>query len=178
MKKIFIVLFLLCIGIYVSAQNPTVIQGTSAITNFAAVHDAVKEDSIEIGLANTYQVINGEYDWSLQVVPLQYGTLTSDSVYAYYKLLVSNKDNDNEWSEPFTWVTDLTSTSSTPTVGKLYLYRDTIANATVAATLGSVISGKDFQYKRMKILITRPLSDDSVGYRVNYVLKLHQAQAR
>lgn len=178
MKKIFIVLFLFCIGIYVSAQNPTIIQGQTATKNMKGSSTAATSDSIVIGPASAYQIINGEYDWSLQIIPLQYGTLTSDSVYATVALFVSNKDNDNEWTEPTTWVTAISSTSSTVTAGKLYQYRDTIANTTVALTPGLIMSGTDFQYKRMKIMVYRPATTDSVGYKVNYVLKLNQAQAR
>lgn len=178
MKKILIVLFLFMTAIYVQAQNPTIIQGESAITYMAGSATAATSDSIEVGKANTYQVLNGEYDWSLQIIPVQYGTLTSDSVYATIKLFVTNKDNDNEWSEPTMWVTNVSSTAPTPTVGKVYQYRDTIANTTVSLSPGIVLSGQDFQYKRMKVLVTRPQTTDSVGYKVNYVFKLHQDQAR
>lgn len=54
MKKIFVLLFLFAIGIYVSAQNPTLIQGTSAITYMAGSATAATSDSIEVGKANTY----------------------------------------------------------------------------------------------------------------------------
>jgi hypothetical protein len=178
MKKIFVLLSLLAIGIYVSAQNPTVIQGSSAVTNMAGSSTAATSDSIEVGKANTYQIINGEYDWSLQIIPVQYGTLTSDSVYATVALFVSNKDNDNEWTEIRSIVADVTSTSPTPTIGHYYAYRDTIANTTVALTPGILMSGKDFEYKRMKLMVYRPATTDSVGYKVNYVLKLNQDQAR
>lgn len=172
MKKIYVMLFLLMTAIYVTAQNPTIIQGQSAVTNMAGSSTAATSDSIEVGKSNTYQIINGEYDWSLQIMPVQYGTLTSDSVYATIKILVSNMDNDNEWSEPKQWDSFAT--------GGLYTYplRDTIANTTVALSTGIVKSGKDFQYKRIKVLVSRPQTTDSVGYRVNYVFKLHQDQAR
>lgn len=172
MKKIIVMLFLLMTAIYVNAQNPTVIQGQSAITYMAGSSTAATSDSIEIGKSNVYQVINGEYDWSIQIIPLQYGTLTSDSVYATVKILFSNMDTDNEWSEPKQWDSFAT--------GGLYTYplRDTIANTTVALSPGLIISGQDFQSKRIKVLIDRPKTTDSVAYRANYVFKLNQAQAR
>ena len=176
MKKIIVLLFLLTIGIYAMAQNPTLIQGESAITYMAGSATAATTDSIEIGPSNAYLKINGEYDVSIQVVPLQYGTLTSDSVYCTLRVYFSNKDNDNDWSERA--VMAAFDNAGTGVTHVNYIDRQTMDNATVAAATGNLWNFYDVLSKRIKIYIARPKTTDSVAYKAIYTLKLNQAQRR
>lgn len=177
MKKILVVLFLLMTAIYVQAQNPIIIQGESAVTYMAGSATSATTDSIEIGPANTYIKLQGEWDASIQVVPLQYGTLTSDSVYATLRLYFSNKDNDNDWSERTTFFAG-TDTSGIFHSQVYYTDRQTMDNATVATSTGNLWWINDVLSKRIKVYIARPQTTDSVAYKAIYVFKLHQDQSR
>lgn len=172
MKRIVFLLALLMIGVVAVAQNSIRTEGRSLVT-------IIPSSTAATTGSYTLPVIPGQADWSVQIIPVAGGTLTSDSVYATVKTFVSNSLGAYDvWSEPKTYITQAIATTSTATILPAYLGRDTISNTTVALTPGVVFGGKAFANSRIKIQINRPQSTDSVNYYVYYVYKYPQTNTR
>lgn len=148
MKKICILFALLFSVLVIQAQN-SVIKGVCIAVTINGSKTAATSGEVTLPVS-----IQSEWDWSLQVIAAKGAVLTPDSVYATFKLYVSNSDGVAVWSEPDVVV------------------RDTMTQATIAASLGKIISGTDFQGIRMKLHINRPASLDTLKYTVYYVYKL------
>jgi hypothetical protein len=93
------------------------------------------------------------------------------------RIYFSNKDNDDNWSERTTFYAALDSAAAWSSQ-VYYTDRQTMDNATVAASTGNLWWINDVLAKRIKVYVARPKTTDSVGYKAIYVLKLHQDQAR
>jgi hypothetical protein len=171
MKKIIILIALMMIGIGAMAQNSLRTEGNSLITIIPSSTAAT---------SGTYilPVIQGEADWSIQILPLAGGVLTADSVYGTVRIFYSNSSvlTTTGWTEPRAFVVATpTSGVAGVSLGHYFPLRDTIANTTVALSPGLIYEGSAFKGSRIKVHVDRPQSTDSVNYRVYYVLKYPQS---
>lgn len=167
MKKLIFLIALVMMSVIAIGQNSLRTEGNSLIT-------IIPSDAAATSGTYTLPIIAGLADWSVQIIPLAGGTLTSDSVYATVKVFYSNSSGTAVWSEPKQYITSVSSTSGAASAWEFYSLRDTINNTTVALTPGLFLEGKEFTGSRIKIHIDRPASTDSVNYRVYYVIKYPQ----
>jgi hypothetical protein len=158
------------IGISAMAQNSLRTEGNSTIT-ILPLSTAASSGSYVL------PVIQGEADWSIQILPSAGGTLTADSVYGTVKIFFSNSSvlTTTGWTEPKTKVAAIVATGADATVDSYYHLRDTIANTTVALSPGVILEGSAFKGSRIKVHVDRPQSIDSVNYKVYYVIKYPQS---
>ena len=168
MKKFIVLFVFIVVGVAVMAQNSVRTEGRSLITVIPSSTAASTGNAV-------LPVIPGGADWSVQIIPVAGGTLTSDSVYATVQTFVSNSLGAySVWTEPKTKIAAIVATGADATVDGYFALRDTIANTTVALTPGVLLEGKSFQNSRIKIVVNRPASLDSVNYYVYYVYKYPQ----
>lgn len=168
MKKLIVFVFLLMTVITVMGQNSNRVEGVSSTITVIPSSTAASTGS------TTLPYIPGLADWSLQIMPIAGGTLTSDSVYATVQLFVSNSLGTAVWSEPKAWITGASATAGAGTVWEYYPCRDTIDNTTVALSPGLLMQDRGFLNSRIKVVVNRPKSTDSVNYKVYYVFKYPQ----
>lgn len=157
------------VGVVAIGQNSLRTEGRALVT-------VIPSSTAASTGSTTLPIIAGQADWSVQIIPVAGGVLTSDSVYATVKTYFSNSSGAyTVYSEPKTYITEALSTVSSATVLPAYLLRDTIANTTVALSPGVYISGSKFPGSRIKIEINRPQSTDSVNYYVYWTIKYPQS---